>query len=201
MGNILIDGNGNALISGNKALEVTSAIDSNIVPGNIKKDVSILGVTGTYEGSGGGGSITIDSTPTSGSSNAVSSGGVYTALAGKENTSNKVTSLSSSSTDAQYPSAKCVYDIVGDIQTALETILGDSDDPTPSSYTFTINGTSYQSEAGMNWAQWINSAYNTDYFYLYNNVVESAAGDSICDHYGDLVYGNDLIVNGEAYSD
>lgn len=33
---------------------VTSSIDSNIVAGNIKKDVSILGVTGTYEGSGGG---------------------------------------------------------------------------------------------------------------------------------------------------
>lgn len=30
---------------------VTSAIDANIVAGNIKKDVSILGVTGTYEGS------------------------------------------------------------------------------------------------------------------------------------------------------
>ena len=121
----------------------------------------------------GGGSITIDSTPTSGSTNAVSSGGVYTALvgkadtsslatvatsgsyddlddkptiptvptnvsaftndagyltshqdiSGKESTSNKVTSLSSSSTDTQYPSAKCVYDIVGDIQTALTAIL------------------------------------------------------------------------------
>lgn len=29
---------------------VTSAIDANIVAGNIKKDISILGVTGTYEG-------------------------------------------------------------------------------------------------------------------------------------------------------
>lgn len=56
MGNILIDNNGNALLSGNEALEVTASIDSNIVAGNIKKDVSILGVTGTYEGSGGGGS-------------------------------------------------------------------------------------------------------------------------------------------------
>ena len=53
MGNILIDNNGNALLSNNKVLEVTSAIDSNIQPGNIKKDVTILGVTGTYEGSGG----------------------------------------------------------------------------------------------------------------------------------------------------
>ena len=34
---------------------VTSSIDANITAGNIKKDVSILGVTGTYEGSGGGG--------------------------------------------------------------------------------------------------------------------------------------------------
>ena len=33
---------------------VTSSIDANITAGNIKKDVQILGVTGTYEGSGGG---------------------------------------------------------------------------------------------------------------------------------------------------
>ena len=33
---------------------VTSAIDNNITAGNIKKDVTILGVTGSYEGSGGG---------------------------------------------------------------------------------------------------------------------------------------------------
>ncbi len=33
---------------------VTNSIDANIVAGNIKKDVSILGVTGTYEGSGSG---------------------------------------------------------------------------------------------------------------------------------------------------
>lgn len=55
MGNVLTDGNGNVLLSNNNAFEVTSAIDSNIQAGNIKKDVTILGVTGTYEGSGGGG--------------------------------------------------------------------------------------------------------------------------------------------------
>ena len=33
---------------------VTSSIDANIQAGNIKKDVQILGVTGTYEGGGGG---------------------------------------------------------------------------------------------------------------------------------------------------
>lgn len=44
---------------------------------------------------------------------------------GKENSSNKVTSLSSSSTDTQYPSAKCVYDLIGDIDTALDAINGE----------------------------------------------------------------------------
>ena len=43
-------------------------------------------------------------------------------ISGKENTSNKVTSLSSSSTDTEYPSAKCVYDLVGDIETILTSI-------------------------------------------------------------------------------
>ena len=35
---------------------------------------------------------------------------------------NKVTSLSSDSTDIEYPSAKCVYDIVGDIETLLAAL-------------------------------------------------------------------------------
>jgi len=39
-----------------------------------------------------------------------------------EITTNKVTSISSSSTDTQYPSAKCVYDLVGDIETLLAAI-------------------------------------------------------------------------------
>lgn len=43
------------LISNNNAFEISSSIDSNITPENIKKDVIILGVTGTYEGNGGGG--------------------------------------------------------------------------------------------------------------------------------------------------
>lgn len=43
-------------------------------------------------------------------------------ISGKENTSNKVTSLSASSTDTEYPSAKCVWDLVGDIETILASI-------------------------------------------------------------------------------
>jgi len=42
---------------------------------------------------------------------------------GAENILNKTTSLSSSSTDIQYPSAKCVYDIIGDVESILTHLL------------------------------------------------------------------------------
>ena len=42
---------------------------------------------------------------------------------GLEATANKVTSISSSSTDDQYPSALCVYTLVGDIETALDALI------------------------------------------------------------------------------
>lgn len=44
------------------------------------------------------------------------------ALSGYQTTSNLVTSVSSSSTDSQYPSAKCVYDIIGNIETLLSQV-------------------------------------------------------------------------------
>ena len=44
-------------------------------------------------------------------------------ITGKENNSNKVTSISSSSTDTQYPSAKCVYDAINN---AIGSALGGS---------------------------------------------------------------------------
>lgn len=53
MGKVITNSQGKVLVANNEGFEVTAAIDSNIVPSNIKKDVSILGVTGTYEGSGG----------------------------------------------------------------------------------------------------------------------------------------------------
>lgn len=43
-------------------------------------------------------------------------------ISGKEDISNKVASLSSSSTDTQYPSAKCVYDLIGDVESILYTL-------------------------------------------------------------------------------
>ena len=43
-------------------------------------------------------------------------------ISGKEDKTNKVTSISSASTDTQYPSAKCVYDLIGDVETLLNAI-------------------------------------------------------------------------------
>lgn len=40
-----------------------------------------------------------------------------------EKQENKVTTLSSSNTDKEYPSAKCVYDLIGDINTILATLV------------------------------------------------------------------------------
>ena len=43
-------------------------------------------------------------------------------ISGKQDKSNLVTSLSASSTDTQYPSAKCVYNLVGNIETLLSEV-------------------------------------------------------------------------------
>lgn len=43
-------------------------------------------------------------------------------LNAKENISNKVESLSSASTHAQYPSAKCVYDLLGDVESLINAL-------------------------------------------------------------------------------
>ena len=59
--------------------------------------------------------LTPDTVPTKSSQGAVMSGGVYNALLTKENVDNKVTTVDSSSTDDQYPSAKAVYDALGDL--------------------------------------------------------------------------------------
>lgn len=45
-------------------------------------------------------------------------------LSAKQTTNNLVTSIDAQSTDSQYPSAKCVYDIVGDVESVLTNIIG-----------------------------------------------------------------------------
>lgn len=118
----------------------------------------------------------IDSTPTSGSANLVTSGGVKTAVDTKQDTlvsgtniktinnesllgsgnitinadtsacellANKVTSLSSSSTNTQYPSAKAVYDALEDKQDTINTVnvTVDNNTGTPSATASVSNDT------------------------------------------------------------
>ena len=62
------------------------------------------------------------------------------AITGKENTSNKVTSLSSSSTNTQYPSAKLVYDQLATKQGVIDSshkISADNVDDTNTTHKFT----------------------------------------------------------------
>ena len=54
--------------------------------------------------------------------NALSAHQGYVLDQNKENISNKVISISSSSTDDEYPSAKCVYNLVGDVESILQTL-------------------------------------------------------------------------------
>ena len=67
-------------------------------------------------------SVTVNGSSHNPTNGVVDLGTVITDVSDKENTSNKVTSLSFSSTDTQYPSAKCVWDLVGDIETILASI-------------------------------------------------------------------------------
>lgn len=64
MGKVITNIQGKVLVANNGGFEVTAAIDSNIVAGNIKKDVTILGVTGTYEGGGSSTTTFYDATLT-----------------------------------------------------------------------------------------------------------------------------------------
>lgn len=74
MGKVIKNSLGKVFASNGDVLEVTAAIDSNIVAGNIKKDVEILGVTGTYEGSGSSGGTSLNFYPCSLSNGAKGSG-------------------------------------------------------------------------------------------------------------------------------
>lgn len=65
-----------------------------------------------------------DSTPTNNSPRLVTSGGVYSALSDKENSANKVTSLSAQLTNTQYPSAKCVYDAINPPIVTIQPVGG-----------------------------------------------------------------------------
>lgn len=115
-----LDSSGNITDSGSKASDFATAAqgakaDTAIQPsqtaGLLKNDGTVdTTAYGTY------------SKPAGGIPAADLASGVIPDVSGKENTSNKVTSLSSQSTDTQYPSAKCVYDLIGDVESLINAL-------------------------------------------------------------------------------
>ena len=59
---------------------------------------------------------------------------VAAAASGKQDISNLVSSVTSASTHVQYPSAKCVYDLVGTVESALDLINGSETWPVLSAF-------------------------------------------------------------------
>lgn len=119
--------------------------DSNLTAGNIKKNVSIFGVTGTYEGSGGGGTSMTVATATKTLTTAASSI-QFTSLAG-EPTSFVVTSVSDQTTGGTKVVA-VVYDGTSchgmDLTTQAEADTGFSQSYSSGTLTITATTASFQ---------------------------------------------------------
>lgn len=75
--------------------------------------------------------LSFDTTPTTGSTNPVTSGGIKTALDGKEDTANKVTSFQVTPDNTHYPSEKLVkdnLDLKQDVSARVTSFQGTPDD-------------------------------------------------------------------------
>lgn len=105
---------------------VTSVNNVSPVNGNVSLTIPAAQVNSDWNASSGVAQILNKPTIPTDTSDLTNGAGYITnsALSGYQTTSNLVTSLSSASTNTQYPSAKCVYDIVGDIESAINTIRG-----------------------------------------------------------------------------
>lgn len=67
---------------------------------------------------------------------------------------------------------------------------------------FTIDGTSYQAEDGMTWAQWVNSSYNTDGFHVSSDLVFNSSAMKTVATSGKFptnVHSSDTIQSSTAY--
>jgi hypothetical protein len=97
---------------------INTALNNKINTSAIKNDLTTGGATNVLSAEQGKtlqnnkldkSAYVVDTSLSSTSTNPVQNKVINTALGNKENSSNKVTSISSSSTDTQYPSAKAVY--------------------------------------------------------------------------------------------
>ena len=65
---------------------------------------------------------------------------------------------------------------------------------------FTIDGTSYQADEGMTWAEWCDSSYNTNGYAVYGSAVLAPSGNSVMDASGYVVDKSAAIINSHAYT-
>ena len=94
---------------------------SGLVPAPVATDnTKYLRGDGTWAEVSGGGSSLPDQAGHAGQF--LTTNGTTASWGDAQTTSNLVTSISSSSTDTQYPSAKCMYDIIGNIEAILATV-------------------------------------------------------------------------------
>ena len=118
----------------NKVARTSVSFDGSTATKALMQKGSFESVVTSFNGQSGSVTVTIPAAQVNSDWNATS--GVAQILnkptipdvSGKEDTSNKVTSLSSSSTDTQYPSAKCVYDVCsfisGSVRTTYSSLSG-----------------------------------------------------------------------------
>lgn len=71
--------------------------------------------------------------------------------------------------------------------------------PTPSAFTFEIDGNSYSCDFGMTWTDWIASAYNTDGYYIQNNKVYTSERDIVQLNNTDVL-DTDMIRYGDSFT-
>lgn len=104
--------NGTTAPISNKIAVVTASIPTELSQMGEDSDHRVVTDSEKFSWNAKQAALTFDSSPTSESYNPVTSDGVYSAVVTKESLGNKVTSLSSSSTNTQYPSALCVYNLI-----------------------------------------------------------------------------------------
>lgn len=65
---------------------------------------------------------------------------------------------------------------------------------------FTIDGVEYQAEKNMTWAQWVDSSYNTNEYYVNNYGIFIVSNKNVCRDDGISVSLTDTIIDGHHYS-
>ena len=143
--------------------------------------------------------LTFDSSPKSGSTNPVTSGGVYNAVTGLQGDLQTVSDgIPTEPADLGLSTETWSF-VLEDERTVFKEM------PVISSITiitFTIDGTAYQAEEGMTWGEWVESGYNTLAYVInaYHQYVTDNSAYPLIHQNGNYAYSNTIINNGDIYT-